>query len=114
MLWFGRSPDTAEPAEPAEQAQPHDAGDAAEMEVAPGARPGGERPADASGSLDDALTALDALSRATPPRPAAPDGPRAATEAVSEASGQAPQRLRPQTPTPAGRAYRRLRRIFPG
>lgn len=117
MLWLGdRSPAPA-PASSVEE------GDAAEeMEVASTGRQAGTppspsaagEPASGAGELDDALAALDALARSDigPTRPSAPQprqtgyrpSPSIAPRAASAAPGAGP----------ASRAYRRLRRIFPG
>jgi hypothetical protein len=111
VLWFGRS--RGSPAA--------DAGDADEMEVAPTGRPGAAETAPLPGSheLEDALAALDAIARPSAEAASAPQEPpleeptadeRATTDRPST-ERRAP--LRP-APTPASRAYRRLRRIFPG
>lgn len=109
VLWFGRSP---QPAVPPVQAA---GGAAEEMEVAPTGRSGDDEAApDAPPPSDDPFSALDALSRATPgptPRPATrpqPSAPSTASHPPGTPSAH------PVSPTPAGRAYRRLRRIFPG
>jgi len=128
VLWFGRSP-AGEASDP-----PGAAGGADEMEVAPTGRSGETAPRLPGGTeLDDALTALDALSRSAgerpPPAMAEPpaDEPSAATEAAepqpepdpeprpaTRPSSPPPARPVPPTTTTTSRAYRRLRRIFPG
>ena len=108
VLWFGRSPRPAVPA-PA----PGDA--AGEMEVAPTGRSADDQATpDEPPPPDDPFAALEALSRATPgpaPRPGA--RPQPPPRSMSTQSTGTPG-ARPVSPTPAGRAYRRLRRIFPG
>ncbi|HEX2843789.1 MAG TPA: hypothetical protein VHP64_00935, partial [Candidatus Limnocylindria bacterium] len=134
MLWFGRQ--AQEPA-----AASSDQG-ADEMEVAGGGRGAEGRPMPGARELDDALAALDALARGTePPAPAEPEPtptpePEAAIEPVARPpspawpvtdapAGGAEDPWIPPEPapgaasgresvTPASRAYRRLRRIFPG
>ncbi len=112
VLWFGRSPEPVEPAEGKEAADAdgdddpgNDGDDGEEMEIVPTQGP---RP------LDDALAALEELSRATPPPAEAGQPGRFGVEDHSDAATSATERVRRQPPTPAGRAYRRLRRIFPG
>ena len=90
MMWFGREPNRAAPAWPTEDDS------AAEMEAA---STGGH---------------------ATRPRPV-PDEPIAFRPAPAVPPAELPDvraeyraSLRPQPPSPASRAYRRLRRIFPG
>ncbi len=90
MMWFGREPNRAAPAWPTEDDS------AAEMEVA---STGGH---------------------ATRPRPV-PDEPIAFRPAPAVPPAELPDvraeyraSLRPEPPSPASRAYRRLRRIFPG
>jgi hypothetical protein len=105
VLWFGR--------QPSGEGQVVDAaGGADEMEVAStgrAPRPVEPEPADqnqeAPRDLEDALAALDALSRTSPAPP-----PTQPTDAWARASSP----RRPATTAPATRAYRRLRRIFPG
>ena len=119
MLWFGRSPDES---------------GAAEMEVVTSAARPAEAPIELPGGdeLDEALAemapiAIEAPETAPPPTPPTP--PTSATPISSPAAAiprtTAPPRVvttltRPgTTPTamttgPASRAYRRLRRIFPG
>jgi hypothetical protein len=111
VLWFGRSP---EPVEPAEAERGADADEGAEMEIAPSGRSEREEPAEASRPLGDALAALEELSRVTPRPPTAGPPARSGSQDRSEAAGPATGPVRRQPPTPAGRAYRRLRRIFPG
>jgi hypothetical protein len=123
MLWFGRQP-APPPAEPAEE--PPVAGEgaaddgASEMEVAGSGHRGGMP---GSQELADALTALNALGRvqAQPASADSPDGPdkETAAEAWPRADTSAwppPRDVSPHqaAATPASRAYRRLRRIFPG
>jgi hypothetical protein len=123
MLWFGRQP-APPPAEPADE--PTVSGDGAaddganEMEVA-----GSGHRAQMPGSqeLEDALTALNALG-AERPAPASTDSavePVEETAAASwpraDTSAWPPPRdasAHQAAATPASRAYRRLRRIFPG
>ena len=121
MLWFGRRPDDSESSE----SPPEDA--AGEMEVAstghrgrvsperPSALPGGEE-------LDDALAGLDSLvgqrGASVPgpgspaPNQAQPEPPPIRPRVDAEPVGRPPQLGVPSGP--ATRAYRRLRRIFPG
>ncbi len=120
MLWFGRRPGGSESAEwPAEDA-------AGEMEVAStGRRPDADPPAagmPGSQELDDALAALDAVGpprrqvAATPPPPG-PSPESAPSRTSSSDVGTPPEPPTPQRTevrSPASRAYRRLRRIFPG
>ncbi|MDQ3148667.1 MAG: hypothetical protein M3Q38_01900 [Chloroflexota bacterium] len=100
MLWFGRRPGGSESAEwPAEDA-------AGEMEVAStGRRRDADPPAGAdmpgSQELDDALAALDAVG---PPR----------RQVAATPPPEPPTPQRTEVRSPASRAYRRLRRIFPG
>jgi hypothetical protein len=123
MLWFGRQP----PAPAAEPAGESSAGDdgaddgASEMEVAGSGRraqmPGGHE-------LDEALAALNALSRerVEPVSTVTADEPVEETDPAdawprSDTSAWTPPPASSGThaaPTPASRAYRRLRRIFPG
>ena len=135
MLWFGRGAQ-----EPAATASPDEG--AGEMEIAGGGRGAEGRPMPGARELDDALAALDALARGTePPAPAEPEPtptpePEAAIEPVARPPAPAwpvidapaaraedpwvPPEPAPGTGsdrasvTPASRAYRRLRRIFPG
>jgi hypothetical protein len=106
MLWFGRTP-------PTRSQDVQDAG-ADEIEIV-GANPRSARaPLPGSQELDEALAALDALA----PPDAAAEAPPASqaneTETSrSEASGSLTSLTRPST-TATTRAYRRLRRIFPG
>jgi hypothetical protein len=87
VMWFGRA--------------------AEEMEIAPG--PG------RAAALDDAFAALEELSRSTPPRATSPREREPRTPAPAPpAQDRGAMHARPAPPTPAGRAYRRLRRIFPG
>ncbi|MEO5986548.1 MAG: hypothetical protein ABIW50_04820 [Candidatus Limnocylindria bacterium] len=117
MLWFGSRPD----ARVVDDAAAHDA--AAEMEIASTGRqsmPGNDRSTQlpGAGELDEALAALAAHSGTPPdagpsqadsePSPPEPSAPRPAAPA------QRVERARPvDIPSPASRAYRRLRRIFP-
>ncbi|MBW3612474.1 MAG: hypothetical protein KY392_01280 [Chloroflexi bacterium] len=104
------------PARPEEATVPaEEAGEAAdEMEMAPTGRSGAEdAPPDARPPSDDPLAALEALSRATP-GPTSRPGPRPQPPARSPVSHPPAASARPLPPTAAGRAYRRLRRIFPG
>ena len=100
MLWFGRRPSAPPPA--AETG-------ADEMEIAGRGRHVDAMPGGAE--LDDALAALDALARSaeTPPEP-----PRTIGWSTDAPAPVAPAASPGSTTTPAGRAYRRLRRIFPG
>jgi hypothetical protein len=93
VMWFGRA--------------------AEEMEIAPGRGPSAEERTSAPPPKDDAFAALEELSRSTPPRATSPREaePRQSTPPAPEPD---PMRVRQVPPTPAGRAYRRLRRIFPG
>ncbi len=119
MLWLGGRPQPSEPAGwPAEDA-------AGEMEVASTGRRESEPTASASGlpgadELDEALASLDAVA---PHRGTLDEDdneePRA-SQAQAPESAPRPPRPR-QAPvvsaelrSPASRAYRRLRRIFPG
>ena len=123
MLWFGTAPEEPE------------AG-ADEMEVVGAARPptSGTAPMPGSQELDDALAALEALAHpgsSEVARPATPESsdepwpPTIEAEAPAAAEERMPaDRLVPPvgtvtsltrpSATPASRAYRRLRRIFPG
>jgi hypothetical protein len=131
MLWFGRRPPSAD-----DMPAPDSGAD--EMEVA-GAQPrAGASPLPGSQELDDALAALDALAPPVAPIPEEPLADARADEeddswppAVGRESSAPPQvpedeaelpirpagtltsLTRPST-TSATRAYRRLRRIFPG
>jgi hypothetical protein len=116
VLWFGRTRQSPA-AEPA--------GDADEMEVAPtGHRPGEASVLPGSQELDDAFAALEALSRSAADQAHGPVAPGEAVRAEerdepsASPPADAPRREarvgRPPAPTPASRAYRRLRRIFPG
>jgi hypothetical protein len=125
MLWFGRAPEPAGP-------QDEDAAD--EIETAGAVRRiEADESLPGSSELDDALAALDALARgSTPDAPAAPEpeappdeewppAPGTAStlpdtvdeERADPTAGSLTSLTRP-VPTPASRAYRRLRRIFPG
>ncbi|MGQ0608626.1 MAG: hypothetical protein ACT4OQ_09210 [Chloroflexota bacterium] len=113
MLWFGRQPEAAASAE----WPPEDA--AGEMEVASTGRRAAADPAASSTmpgaeELHDALTALDALgsrrgSESTP-APETTGAPAAPTASERASRSRQPGELH----GPASRAYRRLRRIFPG
>ena len=120
MLWFGRRPDISGTTEP-----PDDA--AGEMEVAstghrgrvtpePGAGlPGGEELDDALAGLDSLVGRLrpNAVDPATMPRLEA--GPEPSGMPPSVGAQPAPRPPQLSVPSgPATRAYRRLRRIFPG
>ncbi|HSK92856.1 MAG TPA: hypothetical protein VLA76_02220 [Candidatus Angelobacter sp.] len=72
-----------------------------------------DRPSEA-GASDDALAALEALSRATPRADRSTTIEPAASPVRSAPERSLPPSPRPVPPTTAGRAYRRLRRIFPG
>jgi hypothetical protein len=100
MLWFGRRPSSPAPV-------PESGAD--EMEIAGRGRHVDAMPGGAE--LDDALAALDALARSVdaPPEPQRSIG--WSTDAAAPPTTPAPPG---STTTPAGRAYRRLRRIFPG
>ena len=120
MLWFGRRPASSASGDaPSDDA-------AGEMEVASTGRRGWVSPEDASGGmpgaqeLDEALVGLDALRRrpaptATGPKdpltPAVPPPGRPSTPPAA-ASG-VPSVVSAELRSPASRAYRRLRRIFP-
>jgi hypothetical protein len=136
MLWFGRTP----PETRQEASSAPSAGTGAdEMEIV-GAQPRSEAaPLPGSDELDDALAALDALgpTAATPDQPVAaaepigkdeeeawppavgtevgsgPPAPDDEPDAPGLAVGSLTSLTRPSA-TPATRAYRRLRRIFPG
>ncbi len=103
VLWFGR--------QPAETSAADVPGGADEMEVAPSGGAGPvelESPgaaAQAPRDFEDALAALDALSRS------APGTTTSATQLDARRTAPA---VRHAPNTPATRAYRRLRRIFPG
>jgi len=125
MLWFGRQPAAPPADEPANAPPPVDEGaddGASEMEVA-----GSGRRAAMPGSqeLDEALAALDAVGRNRgEPASDAPDEPveemepeawpRADTSGWASPPPSSQPHPTPTQPTPASRAYRRLRRIFPG
>ena len=133
MLWFGRAPQQSQPAEPSAPSEDVDEG-ADEMEVVGAAAPR-PQPAGVPGSrdLDDALAALNAVARPGPAsgvadegRPPAVDADLSAMQAGTGVPLPVPDAaagtgrptgllasVRPQT-TSASRAYRRLRRIFPG
>ncbi len=112
MLWFGRRPGGSELDEwPAEDA-------AGEIEVASTGRRGVAEPPGAaampgSQELDDALAALDATG---PARPSVGPAPQSITPSEQSpalpAPPPSPQQLAVRSS--ASRAYRRLRRIFPG
>jgi hypothetical protein len=123
MLWFGRQP-APPPAGPAEEPPAADEGPAddgaSEMEMA-----GSGHHAQMPGSqeLEDALAALNALGteRSEPASTASPDEPVEETAAEAwpraDTSAWTPPREASEARaavTPASRAYRRLRRIFPG
>jgi hypothetical protein len=128
MLWFGQAPQEAAADEGAD-----------EIEVVGAAHRSGPAPMPGSRELDDALAALDALSQAAtgPPEPPPEEGrPQAVTtedqpigevatpqpiapsqSIADEPVGTTPSGLLPSVRPPAtsaSRAYRRLRRIFPG
>jgi len=109
MLWFGR--------------RPAESSGADEMEVASGRDASVRSPLPGSQELDEAMVALDELTRRTEaPEPGLPDEwpPRSVGLAEPAAGASDPaMRPRPTLPmgrpgSPATRAYRRLRRIFPG
>ena len=128
MLWFGRAPEP-DAAESPGADEMEVVGNAARPSIPsgqPAGLPGGPE-------LHEALSALEALARGAPPpakaAPAdAPGWPRepgmGSPEASPAAAVPAPAQLtpppmpapapEPDAPTPATRAYRRLRRIFPG
>jgi hypothetical protein len=124
LLWFGaRAEELAEGSRrrATEPEWPSEDG-AAEMEVA-GSRSSGGSPFPGSPELRDALSALDALARESSPAGRQPIQqpiqPRETPQAPPpwRASLERPAAHPPQTATPSGpasRAYRRLRRIFPG
>jgi hypothetical protein len=96
----------------------------AEMEVAPSAHAMRPEPR-ANAASDDALAALDALAQSSaqpatgsPPSwsatPERRDGPGAPTIDPARVYRQGLVGRPVPAPTPASRAYRRLRRIFPG
>ena len=101
MLWFGRRP--SPPPGPTTQTG------ADEMEIAGRGRHVDAMPGGAE--LDDALAALDALARSAD---APPEPPRSIGWSTGAATTDTPPPAPGPTITPAGRAYRRLRRIFPG
>ncbi len=108
MLWFGRATD--------DDMLVADSG-ADEMEVAPTGRSEAPREMPGASELDKALAELDALARSAPREAAA--GEATPREAASSPAPPRPMPVAPvRTPststTPASRAYRRLRRIFPG
>ncbi|HYI67419.1 MAG TPA: hypothetical protein VEW95_10880 [Candidatus Limnocylindrales bacterium] len=121
MLWFGRRPDqTAAAAWPSEDA-------AGEMEVASTGRRGWVSPEDGPSwlpggeELDDALAGFGSGSGLPAPTAAEHTDPLPGT--TEPAAGQSsmvpatPEPVRTETGElrgPASRAYRRLRRIFPG
>lgn len=129
MLWFGRTPPGAS------DASPSDVG-ADEMEVVGGQARSGPAPMPGSQELDDALAALDALAPPAAAPPATPIAEPGEDEderwppSVAAEPSEAPARVdEPELPgegagsltsltrpsaAPATRAYRRLRRIFPG
>ncbi|MEO7295842.1 MAG: hypothetical protein ABIZ57_06840, partial [Candidatus Limnocylindria bacterium] len=106
MLWFGSRPAQAEATGlPSEDA-------AGEMEVAStgrrtSANPDADTIMPGSDELRDALAALDALGAQVAPPPARPATIRPTAGRAATVSGIEPH-------SPASRAYRRLRRIFPG
>lgn len=127
MLWFGQAPDAAT-----------DEG-ADEIEVVGAAHRSGPAPMPGSQELDDALAALDALSQGgtaasdrtsdegwppavgTDDRPidavATPPPTMSSEPTADDAPSTSPPGLLPSVRPPAtsaSRAYRRLRRIFPG
>ncbi|MBA3587316.1 MAG: hypothetical protein H0W41_06740 [Chloroflexi bacterium] len=116
MLWFGRRPDGSQLDDwPSEDA-------AGEMEVAStGRRQDADQPKAAampgSQELNDALAALDAVGPArmpvgTAPPPPPPGPSPESAPSTTFAPGATPQPAAVRSP--ASRAYRRLRRIFPG
>ena len=119
MLWFGRRPDrSASTAWPVEDA-------AAEMEVASTGRrgpvePGAPTAIPGSDELQSALAALDAVpsqreltADVAPDTPQAAPNPAALSPRIPSAPAQSPAPTG-ELRSPASRAYRRLRRIFPG
>ncbi len=107
MLWFGSRP----------EADPVGQDAAAEMEIASTGRPtaGGDRPKPLPGAaeLDDAVAALSNRSR-TDPDPGAAKSEVETPPPPRPAPAPNQERARPvELPSPASRAYRRLRRIFP-
>ena len=127
MLWFGHGPQDAAVDEGAD-----------EMESVGAAPRSAPAPVPGSKELDEALAALEALSRSTTTTPDPPSEPSAeeswppahATQAspvdasaalpeldVSDDTSSSSAGLLPSVRPPAtsaSRAYRRLRRIFPG
>lgn len=136
MLWFGRAPQPSEHSDAIGPMGHVDEG-ADEIEVIGAAAPRPEpAPIPGSRELDDALAALDAVAQPAPdaspgtadqewPPTVDADIPELSTDVEVTArdapppsarggpSGGLLPSVRPQT-TSASRAYRRLRRIFPG
>ena len=135
MLWLGAAPEAAAPTDTGEGAD--------EMEViggSPTRPPATGLPG--SVELDEAMAALDAIAGRSPAHPAEPESPSApepepepapklepapppasspAWPMADRSAASAPAISSPPkvvdsrlTSTPASRAYRRLRRIFPG
>ena len=123
MLWFGQAPDATT-----------DEG-ADEIEMVGAAHRSGPAPMPGSQELDDALAALDALSQGGSPaseaiadegwspavgtddRPIDAVATSQPTPPAEDAPSTSPSGLLPSVRPPdtsASRAYRRLRRIFPG